>query len=219
MNQRTINHTRPRFARLMLAVAFAASAGNAAAGPCIGTAPGANPAGFRPQARIHYRIVASPDGTPFPDEWRVCVQRAFDAWTRANTFTSLGVHFVPGEGGVVVRRDNLAGLVVPRGRAGGWSAAEHGPDGYLDVAMVWLTANTKLLDSCDGVTKVMLHELGHLHGLADSDAPHVLSVMNGAARKNDRRGRLPLLPSACDAAGAAAASASHATEATRLGSR
>ena len=82
---------------------------------------------------------------------------------------------------------------------GGWTGGVRAEDGYLEQANIWLSADRRLLDSCDGVTKVLLHEIGHLHGLGDVRSYAGPSVMNRAARRNDTGGRIPLAPTGCDA--------------------
>jgi hypothetical protein len=56
-----------------------------------------------------------------------------------------------------------------------------------------------VLDSCEAITKTVLHELGHLHGLADNARFTGPSVMNGYAGKNDAGAQLPMTPTRCDA--------------------
>jgi hypothetical protein len=174
---------------------------------CRGGGPGVNKLGFRPHATVPVTVMPSPSGRPFPPAVLACVWRAFDAWTAVNAQTALDVRFVPGEGGIVVRFDDERHL-LPKHVAGAWSHGERAHDGALVGATIWLTPNEKVLDSCDGVTKTVLHELGHLHGLADHSGPAGATVMNHLGSKNDRGGRLPMAPTACDAAQAALASAS-----------
>lgn len=174
---------------------------------CDASGPAINKTGFRPATTVFYDVAPSPDGTPFPGRMRECLDRAFDAWTTANAWAGSWVRFVPGPGGVVVRFDVEGGLVLRRGRAGAWTDAARAPDGYLDAANVWLTRDPDILTTCRGVTKVMLHELGHLHGLADVRTPGVRSVMNPLGGTDDHDQLVPLAPTRCDAAQAAAASA------------
>ena len=167
--------------------------------------PRINKSGFRPRATIAYAVAPSPRGVPFPTDRLACVWRAFQAWTDANVESELGVRFVPGPGGIVVRFDDPSGL-LPRSAAGGWNSPVRGADGSLEGAEILLSSDVAVLDRCDGVTKVVLHELGHLHGLADRSDRNGLSVMNDGIRKNDGGGRLPLRPTSCDAAQARVAS-------------
>ena len=169
--------------------------------------PIVNKQGFRPQAVVAYTVDLAPGGRPFPSDKIKCVDRAFDAWTQANVRTGLQVRFVRGVGGIVVRFDRRGGLVLQRRTAGAWAEPVRSADGYLEQASIWLSADPRLLTSCDGLTKVILHELGHLHGLQDNAVYRGPSVMNRASRRDDTGGRIPFAPTACDAAQARNASA------------
>lgn len=179
------------------------------AADCRRATPIVNKQGFRPDATVAWGVGPSPDGTPFPADMYPCIQKAFDAWTRANRRTGLHVRFVPGPGGLVVRFDNRGGLVLQPGKGGGWALPVRSPEGFLEEATIWLSADDGILDNCKGLTKITLHELGHLHGLGDNAGYRGLSVMNRMARKNDKGGRLPLAPTACDALQARHASTRH----------
>lgn len=183
-----------------------ATASPSQAQTCRGNAPAVNKPGFRPGTTIPFALLDSPSGTPFPADAGPCVERAFEAWTAANAATALGVRFVPGPGGVVVRFDDRRGH-LPSFVAGGWMDAERSQDGALVGATIWLSPNRHLISSCRGITKVVLHELGHLHGLADHRGLPGTTVMNDFQFKNDRGGRVALEPSRCDAEQAAEASA------------
>jgi hypothetical protein len=161
--------------------------------------PAVNKRGFRPHAVVAYTVAPSPGGTPFPPHHSACVDRAFDAWAAANAASGLNVRFVRGTGGIVVRFDRRDGLALPQGKGGAWTDPVRGKDGYLEQAIIWLSSDVRLLDSCDGITKLTLHELGHLHGLADAGVYRAPSVMNRAGRRNDAGGRIPLAPTSCDA--------------------
>lgn len=173
-------------------------------GPC--RVPAVNKRGFRPHAIVSYMMSAAPGGAPFPEDRMPCVDRAFAAWTRANAATGLDVRFIRGSGGIVVRFDRPGGLVLPQGKGGAWTDPVRGHDGFLEQANIWLSSDSRLLDSCDGVTKMTLHELGHLHGLDDAGVYRGPSVMNRAARRNDAGGRISLTPTPCDAKQASRAS-------------
>jgi hypothetical protein len=162
--------------------------------------PRVNKMGFRAHSTIAYTVAPSPDGTPFPANRIKCVKRAFDSWSRANRSTALGVQFVWGEGGIVVRRDKPGGLILSAKRGGGWTNGVRSDDGYLEKASIWVSSNPRLVDSCDGITKVVLHELGHLHGLEDNELYDKGSVMNRASQRNDNGNKIPMSPGACDAA-------------------
>jgi hypothetical protein len=165
------------------------------------TLPAVNKQGFRPGATVTYSLGTSPDGKPFPEHQIKCVQRAFDAWSRANSATELNVRFVLGTGGIIVRRDRPGGLALRPKAGGGWTLPIRSEDGYLERATIWLSSNPIIVDSCDGITKVILHEVGHLHGLADNGNRSSLStsVMNRANGRNDKGESVPMAPSACDA--------------------
>lgn len=166
---------------------------------CEAAEPAVNKAGFRPGQVVTYALLPSPGGAPFPAEMVACVERAFEGWSSANLATGLDVRFVPGPGGIGVRFDKPNGLALPPRRAGAWGHEERGADGALERAHIWLSADRALLEACEAVTKVMLHELGHLHGLADNDGAGGPSVMNRAHGKDDRGGLLPMAPTRCDA--------------------
>ena len=168
--------------------------------------PRINKPGFRPNVTIAYAVAPSPRGVPFPPDQLACVWRAFQAWTGANDASALGVRFVPGPRGIVVRYDDPLGL-LPRHAAAGWTKPVRGDDGGLVGAEILLSPDGAVLDGCLGVTKTVLHELGHLHGLADRLDGAGPSVMNDGIRKNDRDGRIPLRPTPCDAEQARGASA------------
>ena len=72
-------------------------------------------------------------------------------------------------------------------------------DGYLEKATIWISSNPALVDSCLGVTKVVMHELGHLHGLAENAFSEHETVMNRARGRDGKGNRIPMSPSACDA--------------------
>lgn len=195
--------TRPVACLVWLLTAVVATP--SAAQTCQGAAPRVNKPGFRHRQTITFSVAASPTGEPFPDDRRACVWRAFQAWNEANAATALGVTFVPGPDGVVVRYDRHRGKLADR-VAGAWYEVERSDDGALEQAEIWLSPDRRLVDSCDGITKIVLHELGHLHGLADELGQDGATVMHHPREKNDRSGRIPLLPTACDAAQAVAAS-------------
>lgn len=179
-----------------------------AAGEARCRVPAVNKRGFRPHAVVSYTVSAAPGGAPFPENRIPCVDRAFEAWTRANAATGLDVRFVRGMGGIVVRFDRPGGLVLPEGKGAAWTDPVREFDGFLEQAIIWLSSDSRLLDSCDGVTKMTLHELGHLHGLDDAGVYRGPSVMNRAARRNDVGGRIPFTPTSCDAQQARLASSS-----------
>jgi hypothetical protein len=181
-------------------------AGPSEAQTCRADPPRISKPGFRPNVTISYAVTPSPRGVPFPPDQLACVWRAFQAWTDANDESALGVRFVPGPGGIVVRYDDALGL-LPRHAAAGWTRPVRADDGGLVAAEILLSPDGAVLDRCDGVTKTVLHELGHLHGLADRPDGAGPSVMNDGIRKNDRGGRIPLRPTPCDAAQARVASA------------
>lgn len=161
--------------------------------------PVVNKIGFRPHTIVHYETAASPGGVGFPASYEPCVDRAFAAGTAANAATGLDVRFERGPAGIVVRIDRPGGLALFDAAGAGWADPVRDDDGYLERASIWVTSNTRLIDSCIGLTKVLLHELGHLHGLRDAP-PHVgPTVMNRAAWRNDSGERIPLKPTACDA--------------------
>lgn len=166
---------------------------------CEAAVPAVNKTGFRPGQVVTYTFVPSPGGEPFPDAMVACVDRAFDGWTAANRATGLDVRFERGGTGVAVRFGKPGGLALPPRRAAAWGDEERGPDGALERAHIWLSTERDIVESCVGITKVVLHELGHLHGLADNDAAGGPSVMNQAKGKDDRGGYLPLAPTRCDA--------------------
>lgn len=181
-------------------------AASTAAQPCQADPPRINKMGFHANVAIPYAVSPSPRGVPFPPAQLACVWRAFQAWTDANDASTLGVRFVPGPGGIVVRYDDPFGL-LPRDAAAGWTGPIRDDDGGLIGAQILLSPDADVLDRCDAVTKTVLHELGHLHGLADRFDGAGPSVMNDGIRKNDRGGRIPLRPTACDAAQARGAAA------------
>jgi hypothetical protein len=191
---------------VVVCLLVAAPSAEAESGMCRAGAPDVNKRGFRPNATVPYDMTAAPSGRPFPLEKIACVWRAFNAWTKANAQTALGVRFVPGPGGIVVRYADAEGR-LPTYVAGGWTHPERAEDGALLRATIWLSTDRHVLDSCDGVTKTVLHELGHLHGLADHRGPAGTTVMNNLDRKNDSGKRLPMTPTACDAQQAVLASA------------
>jgi hypothetical protein len=173
---------------------------------CRAGGPDVNKRGFRPNAVVAYDMAASPSGRPFPIEKIPCVWRAFHAWTKVNAETALGVRFVPGQGGILVRYADAEGS-LPTRVAGGWAYPVRAEDGALLSATIWLSTDRRVLDGCDGVTKTVLHELGHLHGLADFRGPAGTTVMNSLDRKDDSGKRLPMAPTVCDARMAVMASA------------
>lgn len=174
--------------------------------PCAPARPEVNKPGFRAATTVPWTTGDAPGGTPFPEEMRACVARAFDAWTSANRSSGSLVRFTPGEGGIIVRFDKPGGLILTDRRAGAWTNGVRGADDALERACIWITSDPSLVAACDAITKIVLHELGHLHGLADNRKHRGLSVMNSAGGPDDRRGRLPFVPTDCDATQAAAAS-------------
>lgn len=205
---------RPRVT-VVVWLLVAATASPVRAQTCQGATPVVNKPGFRPNTTMAFALVDSPSGHPFPPGAVPCVWRAFQAWTAANAETMLGVRFVPGPGGIRVRFDDARGLLPDR-VAGGWTDGERDADGALLGATIWLSPDRRLMDSCAAVTKAVLHELGHLHGLGDHRGPRGSSVMNDFERKNDRGGRVAVAPSPCDARQAARASAVLGAGAARL---
>lgn len=199
-------HTRALVVALVNVTLSAASAPHAGADTCGRSTPIVNKMGFRPGATVYFDTAPSPDGTRFPAEWHTCVVRAFDAWTTANAWAGSWVRFMPGRGGIVVRFDAAAGMVLHGRSAGAWTSAQRAADGFLERADVWLSSNPHVVSTCQTVTKVLLHELGHLHGLADIRTHAGRSVMNPLGGADDRGRRVPMAPSRCDAAMAAVAS-------------
>lgn len=186
-------------------VGLLVSAAPGQAQTCQGSAPPVNKPGFRDHQTVAVSVAPSPGGAAFPDEMRACVWRAFQAWNAANAATALDVVFVPGPAGVVVRYDDRDGM-LPQRAAAAWQEVGRGDDGALEQAELWLSPDRRLIDSCEAVTKVVLHELGHMHGLGDAYEQRGPTVMNHPSEKNDRSGRMPLAPTACDAAQAVVAS-------------
>jgi hypothetical protein len=164
-----------------------------------------NKVGFRPASTVYYDVAAAPDAVPFPDDMRACVDRAFEAWTTANAWSGSWVRFAPGPGGIVVRFDARGGMVLHGKQAGAWTEGVRSADGYLEGAMVWLSPDPRVVTTCRTVTKVLLHELGHLHGLADFRTSAGRSVMNPLGGPDDRGRRVPMAPTRCDASQAAGA--------------
>jgi hypothetical protein len=196
-------------ARLFVTVAVLSltlQAARAAGEPCGPASPAVNKPGFMMGATVPWTTGPSPGGAPFPEEMRACVARAFDAWTAANQAAGSDVRFISGEGGLVVRFDKPGGLILTGRQAGAWTDGVRGSDGGLERACIWITSNPALVAACDAVTKIVMHELGHLHGLADNRFNRGPSVMNRAGGPDDLRGRLPAAPTECDAGQAAAAS-------------
>jgi hypothetical protein len=191
-------------------VALVLSTVQASAGPCGSWSPTVNKSGFRAGATVPWTTGDSPGGAPFPNAMLSCVARAFAAWSAANETSGSRVRFTPGVGGIVVRFDKAGGLILADRRAGAWSDAVRGTDGALERASIWITSDPALVASCHTVTKVVLHELGHLHGLADNPHDRGPSVMNHLGGPNDHRAQVPAAPTDCDAAQAAQASAGSA---------
>lgn len=192
--------------RVLAAAVLLLSVASAARQPCAPARPDVNKPGFRAGATVPWTFGDAPGGTPFPHEMRACVARAFEAWTAANRASGLHVRFTPGEGGIIVRADKPGGLILTDRRAGAWTNGVRGEDGALEQACIWITSDPSLVGTCEAVTKIVLHELGHLHGLADNHRNRGPSVMNNAGGPDDHRGRLPIAPTDCDATQAAAAS-------------
>ncbi len=169
---------------------------------CPGRPAPINKTGFEAGTTVRYAVGGSPGGRSFPSISWPCVRAAFEAWTRANAETGLNVRFVPGPGGIVVRFDGTPPSILGSESGGGWSAAE---DGARERAIIWISGDQALVDDCRGITKIVLHELGHLHGLADQPGYTGPSVMNRGVRRNDRGERIPMAPTRCDATQALAA--------------
>jgi hypothetical protein len=206
----------------MLLLAISSATGTAAPGDCAWLE--VNKRGFRPHAVITYTVEPSPDGRPYPARRIRCVDRAFEAWTRANARSGLGIRFVRGTGDVAgdvaVRFDKRGGLLLTANQAGGWNGEVRSPDGYLEQANIWVTSDSRLVDGCHGVTTVILHELGHLHGLADTYVHPGMTVMNPVRRRDDGAGSIPDGPTRCDATRAArAASVEPMTQLALQGAR
>ncbi len=197
---------RGRRALAAAAAAVLSSVVSAASQPCAPAMPSVNKPGFRAGATVSWNFGNSPGGTPFPEEMRVCAARAFEAWTAVNRASGLDVRFTRGDDGIVVHFDKPGGLILTDRRAGAWTNGVRGGDGALERASIWITSDQTLVATCEAVTKIVLHELGHLHGLADNRWNHGRSVMNNPGGPDDHRSRLPLVPTDCDATQAAVAS-------------
>jgi hypothetical protein len=196
---------RARHVVAAAAAAFLVSVAGAGSQPCAPARPEVNKPGFRAGAIVRWTFGDSPGGTPFPEEMQACVARAFEAWTAANHTSGLHVRFTPGHGGIIVRFDKPGGLILAHRHAGAWTDGVRAADGALERACIWITSDPSLVTACDAVTKIVLHELGHLHGLADNRRNRGPSVMNNAGGPDDHRGRLPFHPTECDALQAVAA--------------
>ena len=132
-----------------LLMAMAAAPGEAQSVPW--PAPRVNKQGFRPQQTVAFSVAPSPAGRPFPADKLLCVWRAFQAWTEANASTALGVRFVHGMDGIVVRFVDVE-RPLPRYVAGGWADGEREDDGALRRANIWLSsgrAGPRQLQRCD----------------------------------------------------------------------
>jgi len=153
--------------------------------------------GFRPGTSPIYSFV----GSNWSGQEQECVETAIGRWNYQNGGNGLP-QFTPSQGGspnVVFVKTALPGTT-----AGGTTAPTLDGDGYTTGVGVQFTTNTNYLESCDGFIKVLLHELGHAQGLADTQGNSGSSVMNQMAGKDDSGGNIPTDVTPCDESAAQA---------------
>ena len=183
-------------ATAVLGMVLFTTAGAAILGACIN--PPASQ-GMRYGQTLRFSFV----GSAWDDVWdegavtaRDCAVQAINAWNNAN-LNSNRVSFQPVESGQAPRVTfSFSNLAPPYG--GGTTDPTRDSDGFVTGFGVQVTTNTNYVDQCVGITKVILHELGHGQGLADTFGSGGDSVMDQLAGKNDAGGNLPTSPTTCD---------------------
>lgn len=182
-----------------MAIAIALAQALAYAAECV--QPPVTSLGVRPQATLAYEFL----GEWTSDELR-CAERAIEAWNEANAAEGgSGVEFVP------VPADIAPDITVNRVFFGDKTAGATGgklfdEDGFIVGFAVQVTADSRLVSSCEGVMKVVAHEFGHGQGLGHPADDNAWSIMGQLGGPDDAADNMPLTPTSCDRESAAAAS-------------
>src|SRR5262249_39034697 len=137
--------------------------------------------GLRPNITYNFQFIGS---------WGSeadCVRTAFSRWQAADGTSGLNAVFAEGSPPKIT----LTKVDLQPPNAGGITSPSRDGDGYVIGFGMQFTNHTDLLQSCDGFLKVTLHELGHGHGLGDTQGTQGSSVMNQMSGPDDGGGNIP----------------------------
>ncbi len=153
---------------------------------------------------VKYRII----GTAWTNEQLEAVARAFERWTIANKSSGLNTSFVPAQAGEIQDITVRKGAIPPKNGlpvGAQTSPGDVDANGFISGASITITTDTSILSNGEGYLKAMLHEIGHVVGLADASGDHGSSVMNQLSRRpppfaiaNDPNGNIPTDVTSCD---------------------
>jgi hypothetical protein len=154
----------------------------------------------RMPARLNYKIV----GSGWTDEQKVCVSDAFWTWNTALRQSQHRIQFRQ----VSIRAAQITVMRAPLAVnvGGGLVDTRVDENGHFKSTGLAVTSYADVVSSCAGIYKIVLHEIGHILGLADmtynkfSAERPVPSVMNTMGGANDEREFIPTFPTSCDVA-------------------
>lgn len=132
-------------------------------------------------------------------EQQVCVDRAFDTWNQY--LTELKIQFVLDLKNKQKTSPTLSVVMTPMPAkiGGAITPVTRRPDGYFRGAGILVSNDNKVVSSCLGYYKVVLHEAGHILGLGHpTEHGKETSVMNDMNGANDQNLALPNAPTTCD---------------------
>ena len=138
-----------------------------------------------------------------PNAHPAAIVEAFGKWTTADFTTGLNITFSGPQASpmLILHTGDLPpknGKPVAAGIPNG--DVHINQNGFIQSAVIFWTTNTTVLSSYEGFYATALHEIGHLHGLDDTNGKLGESVMNQMSTKDDTARFLSRAVTTCDRA-------------------
>ena len=149
--------------------------------------------GMRPGMTLTYLFVGA---WPSPD-MKPCVREAIAKWNAAMRANGTGTRLQEAASGQAPRLTFIRTTTLRTGTVGS-TVKTFDAEGSVVGGGIQFTTDPTALSSCAGYTKVTLHELGHMAGLADAHYTNGASLMDQLGGKDDARGNVPRDVTRCD---------------------